>query len=258
MPFLRRGGHELFYREAGQGPLLVVLPGNTSSSACHRGELDHFSRWYHVVSLDFRGTGQSGRVQTWPDDWWERCADDVAALRSHLGETEVTVMGTSGGGVIALKVALRHPGSVRAVVADSCLSRMPPHWVEELLEARRAATPEQMAFWSFAHGDDWRGPVEADSDLLRRFGEAGSDWFGETLDEIECPVLLTASVRDAALPRVGSEISWMVSRIPRAEAHLFSSGDHPLMWTRPEAFRRVARSFLDRVDGGSTGGDRGD
>lgn len=250
MPGFVRDGYELFYREEGDGPLLVVLPGNTASSACHRGELEFFSAWYRVVSLDYRGTGKSGRMDRWPDDWWEISADDVAALVRHLDVAgRAAIMGTSGGGVIALKTAIRHPDVVKAVVADSCLGRMPSGWVEQLLEERRAETPEQVAFWSFAHGEDWRSSVDGDSDLFRRFGEAGSDWFGDTLESIGCPVLLTASLRDRALPEVGPAVAGMVERIARAEAHLFSRGDHPFMWTRPEAFRRVARSFLEGLDG---------
>jgi len=250
MPFLEREGQELFYRERGKGPLLIVLPGNTSSSACHRGELEFFSRWYHAVSMDFRGTGKSGRMERWPDDWWEVSADDVAALAHHLGGDQgAIVAGTSGGGVIALKTALRNPEVVNAVLADSCIKKMPPGWVDRLLEERRAETPEQVGFWSFAHGEDWRSPVAGDSDLVRRFGEAGSDWFGDTLSAIQCPVLLTASLRDAALPGVGSQVAEMVQEIPRGEGHLFNQGDHPLMWTRPEAFRRVATTFLEGVKG---------
>ena len=246
MPYLKRDGWELFYREMGDGPLLIILPGNTSSSACHRGELEFFGRWYRAVSLDFRGTGQSGRMDPWPMDWWEASADDVGALIQHLGgDEEAIVMGTSGGGVIALKTAIRSPAVVKAVVADSCMGKVPPGWVDRLLAERGAETPEQVGFWSFAHGEDWRPVVDGDSDLLRRFGEAGGDWFGDTLAAIRCPVLLTASLRDGALPGVGPQVAEMVEQIPRGEAHLFHTGDHPLMWTRPEAFRRVVLSFLE-------------
>ncbi|MCB0152504.1 MAG: hypothetical protein KDE01_33210, partial [Caldilineaceae bacterium] len=62
MPIFSIDGLTLHYREAGAGPLLLVLPGNTASSACHDGELTYFADHFHVVSPDFRGTGQSTRL----------------------------------------------------------------------------------------------------------------------------------------------------------------------------------------------------
>lgn len=56
MPFFKNDNLSLFYNETGSGSLLLILPGKTASSACHNGELDHFGKRYHAVSLDFRGT----------------------------------------------------------------------------------------------------------------------------------------------------------------------------------------------------------
>jgi len=105
MPVFEHENLSLFYRENGSGQLLLILPGNTSSSICHGGELDYFGQDYHALSLDFRGTGKSQRLASWPEDWWEKCADDAAALINHLGEQSCLVMGTSGGGNIALLLA---------------------------------------------------------------------------------------------------------------------------------------------------------
>lgn len=244
MPYLKRDGYRLFYREQGQGPLLLVLPGNTASSACHPGEMDYFSDRYRVVSLDFRGTGQSDRVAAWPNDWWTQAADDTAALINFLGQAHALVMGTSGGAVIALLLAIRHPDLVKAIVADSCVARMSAEWVAEVLQQRNLHTPEQIAFWQYAHGDDWQAVIGADSDLFRRFGESGGDWFGDHLVQIQCPVLFTASLQDAALPEVGSQLCRMAEQTPQGEAYLFNGGNHPLMWTRPDEFRRVSDAFL--------------
>ena len=54
-------GHRLHYREHGRGPLLIILPGNTASSALHERELVEFCRTIHAVALDLLGTGQSER-----------------------------------------------------------------------------------------------------------------------------------------------------------------------------------------------------
>ena len=64
MPHFAHHGHRLFYREQGEGTLLMILPGNTASSACYEGELNYFSRRYRAVSLDFAGTGASDWLET--------------------------------------------------------------------------------------------------------------------------------------------------------------------------------------------------
>ena len=120
MPYFLNDDLSIFYNEKGTGRFLLILPGNTASSACHDGELDYFGQYYHTVSFDFRGTGKSQRLLSWPEEWWDKCADDAAALISHLGEQKCIVMGTSGGANIALLLAIKYPEHVSRVIADSC------------------------------------------------------------------------------------------------------------------------------------------
>jgi len=70
MPYFNWNDHQIFYREQGESPLLLILPGNTASSICCQGEIDYFSSHYHTASLDFLGTGKSDRVVIWAQDWW--------------------------------------------------------------------------------------------------------------------------------------------------------------------------------------------
>ena len=71
---------------------------------------------YDVATYDRRGTRRSGR-QDWPGGGANQHADDAAALIRALGWKAPTVVGVSSGGVIALTLAVRHPGSVGSIVA---------------------------------------------------------------------------------------------------------------------------------------------
>jgi pimeloyl-ACP methyl ester carboxylesterase len=244
MPYLEHQRHRLSYREQGCGPLLVILPGNTASSACHDGELAYFGERYHAVALDFWGTGRSDRLPVWPDTWWEQGAHDVAALVTHLGESPAIVVGCSGGAAIALLTAIEHPECVRAVIADSEVERCPAAHLEAALAERAQRTADQVAFWQHAHGTDWEQVVEADTAMVRRFGELGGDYFHGRLGEIRCPVLFTASLSDPALPQVGEQLLNMARQVPDSRAYLHSQGDHPLMWSQAAVFRRVCDSFV--------------
>jgi len=254
MPYFKHDDHRLFYRQRGQGPLLLILPGNTASSACHQGELAHFGRRYRAVSLDFWGTGRSDRLPVWPDDWWAQAARDAVALVEHLGQQNCVAVGTSGGAVVALLMAILIPERVSGVIADSCVERLPPGWAERALAERDRRTPEQVSFWQRAHGADWPAVVAADSDLLRRFAQSGGDWFGGRLKKVGCPVLFTASLADEALPQVGLQVCHMAEQVADGRAFLLNRGGHPVMWSRPRAFRRACAMFLRDGASGSASG----
>jgi pimeloyl-ACP methyl ester carboxylesterase len=247
MPYFIHNKHQLFYREAGHGPLLLLLPGNTASSAAYVGELDYFSRRYHTVALDFRGTGQSERLTVWPDDWWQQGAHDAAALVAHLGYEHCIALGSSGGAVVALLLAIHHPEKVHAVIADSTVERLPPQRVQAILAERRHHLPALAAFWQQAHGDDWEQVINADSDLMGRFAGQGIDWLGGQMHAVCCPVLFTASLRDAALPDVDTQVCGMATSVADGRVFFTNVGDHPLIWSRPDDFRRAADCFLDAL-----------
>ena len=65
---------------------------------------------------------------------------------------------------------------------------------------------------------------------------------------IQCPVLLTASKRDALFPQVARQNCQMAEQIPDGRLYLYNEGGHPLMWSQPEAFRAVADLFLMQLD----------
>ncbi len=256
MPNFVHDSRRLFYREQGTGPLLLILPGNTASSALHDGELNHFGARYHAVALDFWGTGQSDRLAVWPDNWWEQGARDAAALMEHLGYQQGLVMGTSGGAIVALLMAILYPGRVLGVIADSVVEHLPAPTFSREIEKRAERTPGQVAFWQKAHGDDWAQVVGADSDFLLRFEKAGGDCFHGGLKEIRCPVLLSASLEDENLPQVEAQLRSMAGQIGASRVYLAQTGGHPLMWNRPDEFQREADHFLENLLDPSAGAER--
>ncbi len=245
MTFFEWDGHKLFYRQRGDGPLLVLLPGNTASSAHLHGELEYFSDRFHVAALDFLGTGQSDRVAVWPDHWWLQGAQQIAVLIEHLGYEQAILMGASGGAVAALLTAIHFPEKVQAVVADSFVEQAPPEQFRELVIADRAQrTPRQVEFWRAGHGDDWDQVVDADTAMLQRFAAQGADWLQGMLDQTQCPVLLTGSLADELIPGAAEQFCGMVEKIPNCRLYLHPQGSHPLMWAQPAVFRAVSDFFL--------------
>jgi pimeloyl-ACP methyl ester carboxylesterase len=244
MPDFTANGHRLFFREQGHGDLLVLLPGNTASSAHLSGELAYFGQSFHAVALDFWGTGRSDRLPLWPDDWWQQGAADAAALIARRNIAPAVIIGMSGGAAVALHLALDYPHLVRAVIADSFTPTIPPGRLAREVNTRLPASPDAAHFWEVGHGADWQAVVACDSDLCRRFDHRGGDFFGNRLKQVRCPVLFTASLADELLVDVAAQNLAMVAEVPDSRVFFAKEGAHPLMWSNPTAFRAAANAFL--------------
>ena len=107
MPYFYSNGHKLHYREKGTGDLLLILPGNTASSANHCDDIEYFSKYFHTVALDFWGTGKSDRLRDWTREWWSEArahgidlgldAHARQVLRHGLGDLRVVDVAVVGG-----------------------------------------------------------------------------------------------------------------------------------------------------------------
>lgn len=106
-------GVELFYDERGSGPPLLLVHGTGAYADLWTPVLDGLARSFRVISYDRRGFGRSasvGRVR------FADHARDAAALLEHLNAAPATVVGWSGGGVVALELAASAPECVKALV----------------------------------------------------------------------------------------------------------------------------------------------
>ena len=111
----------------------------------------------------------------------------------------------------------------------------------------------QLAFWHLAHGGDWEDVVAADSKMLARFVAGGGQWLAGSLGDIACPVLLTGSLRDPALPALASDMAEMAQELPDCRLYLHPSGDHPFMWSQGAPFRAQADLFLPALSASDAG-----
>lgn len=119
MPKVPYCGRSMFYQEAGEGPVLIFLHGNTASSRLFEPLLPLYTPHFRCVLLDFLGNGRSDRVESFPADLWQEEARQALALIRAAGYERPCLLGTSGGAWAAMNAALLAPGAVGAVVADS-------------------------------------------------------------------------------------------------------------------------------------------
>ncbi len=106
-------GTKLHYVTAGEGPAVMLLHGWPQTWYEWRHVIDLLAGDYQVVAPDLRGFGYSGKPAAGYDA--ATIAADLAALSSHLGLTDVTVIGHDWGAVFGYVYAAKSPDQVRAL-----------------------------------------------------------------------------------------------------------------------------------------------
>ncbi|MCX0245130.1 alpha/beta fold hydrolase, partial [Streptomyces drozdowiczii] len=120
--FTAPDGTPLAYRVYGDGPgdPLLCVPGGPTDSR-YLGDLGGLSAHRRLVVPDLRGNGGSAVPEDASTYRCDRLAEDVEALRRHLGLARIDLLGHSAGANIAVRYAERHPDRIGrlALIAPS-------------------------------------------------------------------------------------------------------------------------------------------
>jgi pimeloyl-ACP methyl ester carboxylesterase len=103
-----------FYREAGNGPGVVCLHANASSSGQWRMLMTDLAPTFRVLAADTYGAGKS---PPWPTDRRVRLRDEVDLLEPvfAVAGDPFSIVAHSYGAAVALIAAVHHPERVRAL-----------------------------------------------------------------------------------------------------------------------------------------------
>ena len=211
----------------GDQPLVVILHSWSAPYTQHAGV--PFAMWaqengWAVVAPDFRGrnddpdaVGSELAVQDAAD------AIDYAVSQSGVDADRVYVVGYSGGGMMALLLAGRHPDKVTAVSAWG-----PPHDLVEFYDFARQKGLGYTTHISVACGGDPRvaGPVQ--DECLKRSPVTYLD----TAREHGVPVFIAQGISDPYVsPHVGADVfnhlADPTDRLSGAQVDIFGQGRVP-------------------------------
>jgi len=221
-------------------------------------------RRYRVITFDNRGAGRSD-APPGPYDL-DVMADDAAAVLDATGYGSAHVLGASMGGVIAQKLALRHPHRVRSLVL-ACTACHTDPWRQEILE-RWAVEAETLGPRRFLLANlDWLAAGACSRwfwSLYARlvpqpFASSAQGFVGQVhaclgaadyrpaLATISAPTLVVAGKRDRLTPVDDSVL--LAGLIPGAELAVIPGAGHLFPIERAATFNRTVLRFLDAQGG---------
>ncbi len=276
--FASYDGTQLAWTEVGSGPPLVCLPGGPARAAEYLEDLGGLDAERTLIRVDSRATGRS-EVPSDPGSLrFDRLADDVEALRVHLGLEHLDLLAHSAGCLVAQVWAAAHPGRVgclvlvtptdrlqggtRSDVAAIRQSRAAEPWYADAAEAAEAmavAPPAQQqslvrATRPFFYGRwDERTQTHAataDRQSSKR-AELGFAVGAEEVDvpailralgEVAAPVLVVGGERDA-MTGVAA-VHAVADCFPQARAEVLAGAGHFPWVDEPAAFAALVGDFL--------------
>ena len=252
-------GPRLHYAEQGDptGEAIIFLHGYSDSWFSFSRVLPLLSPVYHAFALTERGHGDSDKPECCYtlDDF----AADVDAFIDAIGIEEATLVGHSGGTLIAPRVALSYPQRVsRLVLIGSAImgannevmlglgeevraleDPVPPEFAQEFQESTiHHPVPEE--FLSTAVSESLKLPAR----VWRDYMEGGILRPDHTarLGEINAPTLIVWGEQDAFFPR--EEQDRLASTIPNATLKVYPEIGHAVHWERPEQVVRDMEAFI--------------
>lgn len=223
-------GHRMYYALRGEGPTLLFLHGGGDSGEhSFERQLDVFSQHHRIVAPDQVGQGRTPGV---PGPLtYTAMMQDTAELLQSLNLRKVDVVGFSDGGILALMLALRHPGLVRRVVISG-VNVSPEGLGAERLEVLRAARIEKPRTIDEKLTQLWlTSPTESELSLA-------------LLKNIRQPVLVVSGDRDVITLQHTLQI---FHALPTAQLCILPGTDHATFSARPEWLNPIIGEFLDRT-----------
>jgi len=233
---------------------LLFLHGNTASSNIFCEVTDPFTEYYKVVLIDFLGHGKSDRIQKFAVDLWFDEAMQVISFLDQVKYKKVNLIGSSGGALVAINVALERPDLVNKVIADSFEGEAPlQEFIQSVVEERETSKQDKNAreFYYAMHGEDWESVVDNDTTIVCEHSKSIGKFFHKPINNLQAEIFLTGSREDEIIKLIDPDYylqtySELIDKMGKGEMHIFEKGGHPALLSNKDDFIKLAKAFLAR------------
>jgi pimeloyl-ACP methyl ester carboxylesterase len=259
--YLPVNGLEMYYEIHGTGQPLVLLHGAFSAIGTSFGAvLGGLAQTRQVIGFEMQAHGRTADIDRPLRQ--ELLADDVAAGIEQLGIAPADIFGYSTGAAVALRVALRHPETVRKLVLASITYRLDGVY-PGLMEGLGEMTPEMM------HGSPWHDeymriasrPEDFETLFKKKtaMDQAIEDLPAEAIEGIEAPVLLVIGDSDLVRPEHAVEMFRLLGGgvfgdmppgLPDSQLAVLPGTSHVTLVSRSDLLLAIIPPFLDGPDPG--------
>lgn len=250
----------------GSGPAVLLLHGFTGSSDTwtpHLAALKAFT----TIRIDFLGHGRSAVPAEAQRYGMDACVDDLLAIQDRLGISRCAVVGYSMGGRVAMRVALRAPERLWALVLESSspgianpadrkdrvmqdarlaerirkegVAAFADYWQALPLFASQSRLPDaaRQALWD----QRLQHTAEGLANSLEGLGAGMQEPVLQRLQDLRMPVLLLAGDLDTKYCELAHE---MATVLPQCRARVVPEAGHAVHLEQPAAFDEVVHDFL--------------
>ncbi|MHA1751078.1 MAG: alpha/beta fold hydrolase [Candidatus Helarchaeota archaeon] len=262
--FIKINNVKLYYEEYGNpnNETIIMLHGWNENRNVFKYQIEEFSKYYRVITIDMRGHGKSSKPRTGYS--YTFMAKDLYHFLKKLEINNPIIIGHSMGGQIALKYYLRFDNCKKLVLISSP-STMPiqlfgaiklgqEYLTKKLRAGLRYASETFLKNFLSSQGTDNQQISQKDIKLdFKDFQvplyvtigitfNALSFNVQEKLDQIKIPVLILAGVKDDLIPI--SEFEFMAEKIPNCKLIKFPDCGHFSFIEKPAKINQIILDFL--------------
>ena len=262
-------GAKIYYKEQGLGRPILLVHGWLCSSRFWQKNVPELANAFRVVTLDFRGHGNSSKTLT--GHTISQYARDVRQLIEHLGLQETVLVGWSMGGPVVLSYYEQYRNDTRlkalGLVDSTPFPFSPAGWNCHALRnynydgmhatfAACTADPKEFAS-AFTTRMFKQKPSDADMDWIVAEMMKTPTWIAEavysdflmsdhakSLPAIELPVIVFAA-NSGVFPKGIDMGKAIVNQVPHGTLVPFEDAGHILFYEQPQKFNAALRDFIN-------------
>ncbi len=221
-----------YFVEKGQGEPLILLHGNGENCSYFRGQIDAFSKRYHVYAIDTRGHGRTPRGGK-PFTIRQFAEDLLYFMDAHQIE-KAHLLGFSDGGNIAAVFAIHHPERVDRLILNG--ANLNPGGVK-----RTTQIPIEIGYRIARRFAGKSDSARRNAEMLGLMVNDPNIAPGE-LAGIQAETLVIAGTNDMIRK---DHTKLIADSIPKARL-VFIKGNHFVAARHPAEFNRTVLAFLKR------------